>query len=59
MAANILNHRPFQNIEYHLVGDTKIADECYSRGVFIPSYAMSDDEEIYYFDVLEKFLEKY
>jgi len=59
MGGNILNHPPFQKIDYELVGGTQIADSVFSRGLFIPGYAMDEHTEQRYFAILEGFLNKY
>jgi len=56
MSANILNNPPFMNKPHYIVGEIKNSNNAYNHGFFIPAYAMNEDEEKYYFEVLERYL---
>jgi CDP-6-deoxy-D-xylo-4-hexulose-3-dehydrase len=57
--ATILDHEPFANGNYYLIGNIRNANVVARRGFFLPSCPMESDQLQNYIEVIEKFLRKY
>lgn len=59
MACNLLDNKPYQDIECVVVSNFSNARENQIRSVFIPACPMEQDEFEHYFTILQTFLERY